>query len=401
MSLEDWAFSSNTSWCERGLERTERVISGSQSPHTVVDGRETLLAGSSDYLGLGANRALADAAHKATLRAGVGSGGSRLTTGTSDYHVALERDLAGFVGAPAALVFGSGYHANMGVIPALAAAARDCGERLSIFSDADNHASIIDGIRLAKSSYQGVRSSVYPHLDVKTLEEQLAADASERRLIVSDGVFSMSGELANLHALQELAQDSNAWLMIDDAHGIGTLGKNGRGVCEHFDLPLSDIYIGTASKALGVAGAFVAGSEPLIKLCRQRCRSYIFSTSMPPSQAATISAALALVPSRVQRLARVVRNLRQRLRANGWKVVDSPAPIIVLPVGAEGAAMECAAQAAERGVIVSPIRYPSVPLGQALLRLTAHADYSEEDIALIVDAVGPCLNSATAVLTTK
>ena len=140
MSLEDWAFSSNASWCERGLERTEKVISGSQSPRTVVDGREALLVGSSDYLGLGTNRALVNAAHEATLRVGVGSGGSRLTTGTSDYHVALERDLAGFIGAPAALVFGSGYHANMGVIPALAAAARDCGERLSIFSDADNHA---------------------------------------------------------------------------------------------------------------------------------------------------------------------------------------------------------------------------------------------------------------------
>jgi 8-amino-7-oxononanoate synthase len=320
--------------------------------------------GSNDYLSLAADPRLIAAAHLAAEEEGWGAGASPLITGHSASHARLERRLAEFFGAEAALVFPSGFAANSGIIAALV------GHEDLIFADQKNHASLIDGARLSRAEVQ-----VYPHRDLTALAAMLAASGgARRRLIVTDTLFSMDGDLAPLGELVEPAERYEAMLMIDEAHAIGVFGEHGRGVAEHLGLESRiPIRIGTLSKALGCSGGFVVGSRMLIDWLLNRVRPYIFSTAHPPAVAAAAIAALEIVrdePHRRRELLARAAALRDRLRAQGWNTGDTSSQIIPLFVGEPDAAMNLSAALRDRGLFVPGIRPPSVPAGESLLRIS-------------------------------
>jgi 8-amino-7-oxononanoate synthase len=346
-------------------------------------GRRLVNFASNDYLGLAADQRLIEAAAEACRREGVGRGASPLVCGRAAVHAQLERRLAEFEGVEAALVFPSGFAANAGVVPALV----DRGD--AIFADAKNHASLIDGCRLARAT-----THVYPHGDVAALEQLLKSNPqARRRLIITDTLFSMDGDLAPLAAIAALARRHGAMLLVDEAHATGVFGAAGRGVAElcGVDDP-SFIRIGTLSKALGAAGGFVCGPRDLVQWLANRARGYVFSTAQPAAASAAALVALDLVqrePHRRVRLLDSATKLRSQLRDAGWNTADSASQIIPIRVGSPAAAVRLSASLREQGCWVPAIRPPSVPPGESLLRLSLSAAHTPAMIAGFLAALGP------------
>jgi 8-amino-7-oxononanoate synthase len=364
----------------RGLARRRRVVDGPQGARLAVDGRELLAFCSNDYLGLASHPALVEAAQRAAGEFGVGAGASPLVSGHTRACADLEARLAAFVRLPRALHFSTGYMANLGVLPALARA----GD--AIFSDALNHASLIDGARLSRAEV-----CVYPHRDLAALERMLAASAAPTKVVATDAVFSMDGDLAPLPGLLELCERHDAWLVVDDAHGFGVLGPGGRGTLAHFGVAAPRIvYMGTLGKAAGVAGAFVAGAEDVIEWILQRARTYVFSTGTPPMLAAALAASLALVERedwRRERLHALVAGLRAGLAGLPWRLAPSDTPIQPLVVGDNRAALGLMGALLDRGIWVPAIRPPTVPDGTARLRISLSALHAPADVARLVTAL--------------
>ena len=365
-------------WRGMGLERVPAVFNTGQDPVCTVDGREYVLFSSSNYLGLAGHPAVAEAAASAIGRYGAGSGGSRLTTGSTDLHVQVEADFARFLGYEDAVFFSAGFLANTGVLQTLAA------PDTLILSDERNHASIIDGCRLAKAS--GAAVSVYRHRDPSHVDELLRRHAGNA-LVVTDGLFSMDGTLAPVPELLAVCRAHDAALMVDDAHGTGTLGATGRGIIEHFELrdDRPDILVATASKALGVEGGAVAASAPVAALLRQKARPFVYSTSSTPSTCAAVSASVGVLEggqSPVAALHRNIQCLAAHLGMGEW-----PSPIIPVPIGDEASAVSASAALRDAGYFVPAIRWPTVPRGAAMLRVTVMATHTDEQIDGLANAI--------------
>lgn len=362
----------------RGMLRTLREIESAQGPRVMIHGQEQLLLCSNNYLGLADHPALIEAACKATRDFGVGSGASRLISGSMSLHHQLEKRVARFKGTEAALVFNSGYAANNGIIQGLL----EPGD--TVFSDNLNHASIIDGCRLS-----GARILVYPHNDMPALEALLQEQSQNRQgrwLIVTDGVFSMDGDIAALPELVEIKERHDAWLMVDDAHGGGVLGASGRGTAEHFNcLGNIDLQMGTFGKAFGSFGAYLAAGQAIIDTLINRSRSFIFSTSLPPGVLAANLAALDLVDSdegaRRRSQLEANRQLFQQLLADaGFDLCGSRTQIIPILIGEPEPTMRAAAELFSRGIFLSGIRPPTVAPGTCRLRATLMADHKPAEL---------------------
>src|SRR5262245_52748722 len=309
----------------QGLLRQRRIVDGPQGPLLDVDGRRLLSFSSNDYLGLANHPALVEAAKRGADQYGVGAGASALICGHTQAHEALEVRLAEFVRLPRALYFSTGYMANLGIVSALV------GRDGTVFSDALNHASLIDGARLSRAVVR-----VYPHADIGALSRMLAECESSTKLVMSDAVFSMDGDLAPLPDLVALCEQHDAWLLLDDAHGFGVLGESGRGILAHFGVASPRIvYLGTLGKAAGVFGAFVAGSRALIEWLIQRARTYVFTTGSPPMLATAVMASLDLIEReawRRERLHTLISRLRTGLTGLAWRLLPSQTAIQPLVV---------------------------------------------------------------------
>lgn len=368
---------------EQGLYRTMPRIEGGQSSWVVLDGKKVLLLCSNNYLGLADHPNLKEAAIRAVEKYGVGSGASRLVSGTMELHASLEERIASFKGTERALLFNSGYAANTGVIPALA----QKGDIL--YCDKLNHASIVDGCLLSRA--QLVR---YPHNDMAVLRRRLAEYRGKgRSIIITDGVFSMDGDMANLPELVALKKEFGALLMVDDAHGTGVLGPNGRGTAEHFGLQSEiDITMGTLGKALGGFGAYIAGSKEIVEYLVNKARSFIFSTSLPPAVLAAASAAFDIVDSSTgadlrRSLAGNAAFLRNSLREAGFDTLGSETQILPVFVGEAQNTMEFSRALLGEGVFVQGIRPPTVPVGSSRLRCTLMATHEQAELQNVVNAM--------------
>jgi 8-amino-7-oxononanoate synthase len=358
----------------QGLSRRLRLISGPQGPRVLLDGRPVLLLCSNNYLGLADHPHVREAAADAAMRWGVGAGASRLVSGTMTVHRRLEERLAAFKGSETCVLFGSGYLANLGAIGALA------GRGDAIFSDELNHASIVDGCKCSRA-----RVYVYRHLDAEHLDWSLRRHGGEgRRLIATDSVFSMDGDLAPLPEIVELARRHRARVLVDEAHATGALGPGGRGAVAQAGLEGEvDVLVGTLGKALGSYGAYVCASEEMVRYLINTARALIFSTAPAPPAVAGALAALDLIeqrPHRVQRLRSLARTLRGALAAEGFDVPESDMHIVPLLVGDEREALALCQSALERGIFAQAIRAPSVPTGSARLRLTAMATHTPAEL---------------------
>ncbi|WP_445368919.1 8-amino-7-oxononanoate synthase [Methylomonas sp. BW4-1] len=366
------------------LYRRRRVVDGPQGITLNVDGRQLINFCSNDYLGL-ANHPEVAAAFKAGVdRFGVGGGSAHLICGHSSAHHALEEELAAFTGRERALLFSTGYMANLGVISAL------LGRGDTVLEDRLNHASLLDGGLLSRARFQR-----YRHVEVEDLRAKLST-AAGKALVVSDGVFSMDGDLAPLPAMVELAEQHHAGLLIDDAHGFGVLGKNGGGVVEHFGLSQDDvpILIGTLGKAFGTFGAFVAGSEDLIEMLIQKARSYVFTTALPAALAEATRASLRVLQSeswRREQLQNLIRRFRQGAQQQGLQLMDSFTSIQPILIGESGQALAASQCLLEQGFWVSAIRPPTVPPGSARLRITFSANHTEQQVDALLDALAKAL----------
>jgi len=368
----------------RHLYRERRVLDSPQGPVITIKGRQCLNFCSNDYLGL-ANHPRVIAAFTAAARQyGVGSGASQLVCGHSAPHHALEEALAAFLGRPRALLFSTGYMANLGVVTALA------GRHDDVFEDRLNHASLIDAARLADC-----RLKRYPHGDVAALQRQLDVSRAATRLVVTDGVFSMDGDLAPLPGIARAAAAHEALLMVDDAHGIGVLGNTGRGVLEHLALGNADVplLVGTLGKAFGTFGAFVAGDAALVDFILQRARSYIYTTAPPPAVAAASLESLALIEEegwRRDTLQDRVRHFRRGAAQLGVPLGTSEFHIQPLVVGAARRALELSAALQQRGIVVSAIRPPTVPEHTARLRISFSAAHQIQHVDALLTALADC-----------
>ena len=356
-----------------GLYRRMRMVSGPQGPHVVLDGKPVLLLCSNNYLGLADHPRVREAAADAAMRWGAGAGASRLVSGNMTLHRRLEERLATFKGTQSALLFGSGYLANLGVVPALARR----GD--IVFSDELNHASIIDGCRLS-----GAETFVYRHGDIDHLAWGLRNSDDRGALIVTDGVFSMDGDVAPLEEIVELARRHDVRVMVDDAHGTGTLGPGGRGTVAEAGLEGEvDVIVGTLGKALGSYGAFVACDHAMTRYLINSARPLIFSTGLPPAAAAAAMAALELLqeqPRRVERLADNAGTLRDELAREGFDVSGSQTQIVPLIVGEADLATRICEAALEQGVFAQAIRPPTVPDGTSRLRLAVMASHTRSEL---------------------
>lgn len=363
-----------------GLTRQRFAREGAQGPRIVVEGREYLAFCSNDYLGLANHPRIVRAAIDAALRHGIGQGASHLLSGHSAAHERLESALAEFVRMPRALLFSGGYLANIGAVTALA------GPEDAVFSDALNHASLIDGVRLSRA--QVVR---YPHADVDFLSKALGASSGKTKLIVTDGVFSMDGDMAPIPALLDLCERHDALLLVDDAHGFGIVGTEGRGSAEHFGVRSPRVvYVGTLGKAAGVSGAFVAGTAEVVETILQRARTYIYTTAAPAMLAAAVEASLQIIETeewRRERLRKLIGALREPLREAGVELTSSSTPIQPLVLGANAKALSASAALRERGIVVPAIRPPTVPEGTARLRISLSAAHTEQDVSRLVTAL--------------
>ncbi|MFK0343406.1 8-amino-7-oxononanoate synthase [Pseudomonas asiatica] len=374
------------------LYRQRPLLESPQGPEVVVDGQRLLAFCSNDYLGLANHPEVIAAWQAGAERWGVGGGASHLVIGHSTPHHQVEEALAELTGRPRALLFSTGYMANLGAITALV------GQGDTVLQDRLNHASLLDGGLLS-----GARFNRYLHNDSASLASRLDK-AVGNTLVVTDGVFSMDGDLADLPALADVARARGAWLMVDDAHGLGTLGTQGGGIVEHFGLGVEDVpvLIGTLGKACGTAGAFVAGSEELIEALVQFARPYIYTTSQPPALACATLKSLELLRReawRREHLAALIRQFREGAQQIGLALMDSPTPIQPIVIGDSAQALRLSRMLRERGLLVTAIRPPTVPAGSARLRVTLSAAHSEAQVQLLLNALAECypqLESADA-----
>lgn len=362
------------------LHRERKILDSPQSARVVLDGREVLAFSSNDYLGLANHPDVIAAFTAAAQQYGVGGGASHLICGHSRQHHQLEEELAEFTGRARALLYSTGYMANLGIIGALA------GKGDLVLEDRLNHASLLDGGLLS-----GARFQRYLHGDMDSLANHLQKEAA-RKLVVTDGVFSMDGDLAPLPELSALCKANDAWLMVDDAHGFGVLGKTGGGIAEHFGLGESDlpILMGTLGKGFGTAGAFVAGSGELIEYLVQFSRPYIYTTAMPPAVAAATRASLKLVQRehwRREKLLSLVARFRSGAEQLGVQLMPSPTPIQPVLVGSDRDCMAIGASLWQQGIHVGTIRPPTVAKNTALLRITFNANHSEGDVDSLLTAL--------------
>lgn len=365
----------------QNLYRSRRILEGPQGAKVFVDGRPYLAFCSNDYLGLANHPQIIHAFQSAAQKYGVGSGAAHLVNGHSVEHHALEEELAEFTGRPRALLFSTGYMANLGVMSAL------LGRGDTVYQDRLNHASLLDGGLLS-----GARLGRYPHADIQALSERLTAQKGGEALVATDGVFSMDGDLAPLPELARIARNHEAWLMVDDAHGFGVLGRQGRGSLNYYGLGLEDvpIVVGTLGKALGTSGAFVAGSEELIETLIQKARTYIFTTAAPPAVAAATRVSLRLAQTEDWRrghLQSLIARFRRGSRQLGLRLMDSPTPIQPLVVGEAGQAVALSNALQKRGILIGAIRPPTVPAGTARLRITFSAAHTEAQIDRLLGAL--------------
>jgi 8-amino-7-oxononanoate synthase len=363
-----------------GLRRRRRVVEAVDGVRLRVDGRWLLAFGSNDYLGLAQHPDIVAAAQAAALRYGFGAGASALVTGHGLAHECLEQELAAFVGCARALFFGAGYLTNVGIVPALV------GRGDAVFSDALNHACLVDGARLSRADVH-----VHPHADLGALDARLAASRARRKLVITDAVFSMDGDIAPLPRLLALCERHDALLLIDDAHGFGVLGPQGRGTAAHFGLR-SDrlVYTATLSKAAGGAGAFVAGADALMEWLLQRTRTMIFATAAPPLVAEGLRTSLRLIEAddwRRDHLPRLTERLCAGLAGLPWTLLPSATAIQPLVIGDNRATVELSTRLAEAGLWVPAIRPPTVPDGTARLRISLSAAHSEDDVRMLTDAL--------------
>ena len=362
----------------RGLRRRRRMLDSAQGTHIRVDDRKMLSFASNDYLGLAAHPAIAQAACDALNRYGTGAGAAHLLTGHHVLHHQAEQALADFVGLPAALLFSTGYMANLGVVTAL------LDRHGALFADKLNHASLVDAAQLSRAKHYR-----YRHNDLDHLEQLLRESDAEHKLIATDAVFSMDGDLAPVPQLLALAARHDAWLFVDDAHGFGVLGRRGGGVLEHFGLSSATtrhpslIYLATLGKAAGVAGAFVAGNHDLIEWLVNKARTYIYTTAQPPALAAAVSASLTLIagePGRRSQLSERIAHLKAEAASLPWPLMPSDTPIQPLLVGSNHESLRLADGLRERGILCPAIRPPTVPEGSARLRISLSATHSEADV---------------------
>jgi 8-amino-7-oxononanoate synthase len=374
--VDAWAREALAALEARQQRRALAPLESPQGPVVRLGGRELLNFSSNDYLGLANAPEVVAAAREALLVHGAGAGASRLVVGDSQAHHALEAELARFCGTEAALLFNSGYAANLGVLAALV------GPGDVVFSDALNHASLIDGCRLSRA-----RVVVYPHGDVEALEVALRATPGRRRLVVTDTVFSMDGDVAPVRALREVCDSHGAALLVDEAHATGVLGPRGAGLCEAEGV-VPDVHVGTLSKALGAFGAYVAGSRALCDALVSLARPLVFSTALPPAVCAAASAALVQLraPGRRDALRARIDQLARGLRALGFEARGESA-IFSLVLGDEARALEASARLLERGVLVKAIRPPTVPPGTSRLRVSVMASHSALQVSALLDAL--------------
>jgi 8-amino-7-oxononanoate synthase len=365
------------------LYRQRPLLESPQGPEVVVDGKPLLAFCNNDYMGLANHPDVITAWKAGAQRWGVGGGASHLVIGHSTPHHELEEALADLTGRPRALLFSNGYMANLGAVTALV------GQGDTVLEDRLNHASLLDAGLLS-----GARFSRYLHNDADSLASRLEKSVGDT-LVVTDGVFSMDGDIADLPALAKVAKAKNAWLMVDDAHGFGPLGSNGAGIVEHFGLSMDDVpvLIGTLGKSFGTAGAFVAGSEALIETLIQFARPYIYTTSQPPALACATLKSLELLRTehwRREHLRALIKQFRDGAQAIGLELMDSFTPIQPILIGDSGRAVRLSQMLRERGLMVTAIRPPTVPAGSARLRVTLSAAHSEAQVQLLLEALEQC-----------
>lgn len=363
-----------------GLTRRRRLLQGKQGTHIQCDGDQVLSFCSNDYLGLAQHPALATALKAAVDTAGVGSGASHLITGHHQLHESLEQELADFVGIPAALLYSTGYMANLGIVGAL------LGRDDALFADKLNHASLNDAAVLSRATLHR-----YGHNDLTALERLLSQSQAKRKLVVVDAVFSMDGDLAPVPELLTLCERYDAYLLLDDAHGFGVLGKYGAGILDHFGIHSPRIiYMATLGKAAGVAGAFVAGEAVLIDYLIQQSRTYIYTTASPAILSASLLASLQVMRTDEARLAHLhalIRLFKTNLILDHWHLMPSETAIQPVVVGSNEAALRLSEHLLTLGMLVPPIRPPTVPKDTARLRISLSAAHSEADVLRLVSAI--------------
>nr|WP_124051542.1 8-amino-7-oxononanoate synthase [Priestia endophytica] len=363
---------------EKGLYRTLKTMQSAPGTEVDIDGRKQLVCSSNNYLGLSNDKRLIRAAQDAIETFGIGSSGARLTTGNTSLHEQLEKKLASFKKTESALLFSSGYLANIGVLSSIP------GKSDVILSDQLNHASVIDGCRLSRA-----HTVIYEHVNMVDLKQKLEATGQyERRFIVTDGVFSMDGTLAPLPEIMKLAEKYKAYVIVDDAHATGVLGKTGGGTSEHFHVQ-PDIIIGTLSKAVGTAGGFVAGSRILIDFLRNHARTFIFQTSMSPAICAASYTALEIIEKSDEKRSRLfaaVGEITKGLKGMGFNVKGGMTPVVAVLIGSSTKAVSFSQSLQSKGIYASAIRPPTVAEGQSRIRITITSEYKDNEIERILDS---------------
>ena len=375
---------------EEHLYRTRLNVASGCSSTLSVEGRSLINFCSNDYLGLASHPDIVKALKQAADLYGTGSGASHLVSGHSVVHQKLEEQLAEYTGRPRALLFSTGYMANIGAINAL------IGRRDLVLQDQLNHASLLDGGRLSQADFKR-----YKHVDMASLEQRLEQSSAERKLIVTDGVFSMDGNLAPLREISSLAKKHSAWLMVDDAHGVGVLGQQGGGLVEELNMSVDQVpvLVGTLGKSFGTFGAFVAGSEALIETLIQYSRSYIYTTALPPAIAAATIASLKIVREetwRRDKLGLLIARFRSGAEQIGLRLAESNTPIQPVLINDDEKVMQVGQKLRAAGFLVGAIRPPTVPVGTGRLRITFSADHSEEQVDQLVAALDSLNLSAAA-----
>ena len=364
----------------RGLRRTRRVVETPQGVRVTVDGRAYVAFCSNDYLGLAAHPELIEAARAGAARYGVGAGASHLIAGHCRAHHELEGALAEFAARPRALLFSTGYLANIAVVTALV------GRGDAVFADRLNHASLNDAAVLSRAEFRR-----YRHGDLAALESLLAASRARRKLVLTDAVFSMEGDIAAVPEIADLCERHGAWLLLDDAHGFGVLGPGGRGTLAHLRVESPRvIYMATLGKAAGVAGAFVAGDPPLVDTLIQRARAYVYTTAAPPLLAHALLKSLEIIARdewRRERLRALARRFQERLRPGPWRLLPSASAIQPLVIGANAEAVAVSDALGRAGLLAPAIRPPTVPAGTARLRISLSAAHEQSDVERLADAL--------------
>ncbi len=362
---------------KKGLYREFKYLDSEQAPRVKINGKEIILLGSNNYLGLCNDRRLKEAAKEAIEKYGVGSGGSRLTTGSYDLHRRLEEKIASFKGTEAALTFNTGYMANVGIISAL------CDRKWVVFSDKYNHASIVDGCLLS-----GAKLVRYKHCDMDDLERKIHMYKGDNNLIVTDGVFSMDGNIAPLADIIRLAKENDIVIMVDDAHGVGILGENGRGTASYFNIDNEiDIQMGTLSKAIASVGGYVAGRKDIIDYIKNTSRSFIFSTALPPADIAASIRAIEIIESDDEgrrNLLSLSAWMKRKLIKSGFKLTDTKTPIIPIIIGDAEKSVELSESLLKEGIYAPAIRPPTVPKGTSRLRISLMSTHSRDDLKYVL-----------------